>query len=146
VGGIAPKSSHVIWMIRDLSQSRFKKSLNKGMLFFPSIFNIDAKFPLCLLDCFDCVSFTVMLCYASFSWSGVPPDTEVELRLCFSLRGQIRTKHWTNYRSLVQYLHVVMMAVGLMFLLWVFIGGNGKQRGIFIDAGVRLDLWNWKRV
>jgi len=32
---------------------------------------------------------------------GIPPDTEVELMLCFSLRDQQRTMRWTHYRGLV---------------------------------------------
>ena len=34
--------------------------------------------------------------YARFSGSSVPPNTEIELSLCFSLRVQRRTMHWTH--------------------------------------------------
>jgi len=46
------------------------------------------------------VTDTSWWCYASFSESRVPPNTEVQLRLSFSLRAQERTVHWTYHRFL----------------------------------------------
>jgi len=60
--------------------------------FFALVTYIGANYSICC----DCVS---LWCYATFSGSGVPPDTEVELIFRFSLRGQ-RTTHWTHYRGL----------------------------------------------
>jgi len=60
--------------------------------------------------CFDYASWG---CYAKFSGLCVPPNTELELSLRFSLRGQQRTIH----RGLIKYLHTTNMAVSLIHLV-----------------------------
>ena len=50
-----------------------------------------------LAEFFSCVCFpSGAAIYVSFLSSGVPPDNEVELRFCFSLRDLLRAIQWTH--------------------------------------------------
>jgi len=47
----------------------------------------------------------------------VPPNTELELSLSFSLRNQQQTIICTTHRGSMKYLQITIMAVGLIHLL-----------------------------
>jgi len=59
-----------------------------------------------------------MLCYSRLSELGVLPDTDVELRLCFSLRADAHsTLDTLSYFGVV--FHIVIVAVRHIALLYV---------------------------
>ena len=93
-----------------------------------------------------CFDYAFWGCYARFSGLCVPPNTELELSLSFSLRSQQRTIHCTTHRGSMKYLHITIMAVGLIHLLWVFCWDMWRRKGYIYCSRVRLELWNWLRV
>ena len=56
-------------------------------------------------------------CYVRFSGLSVPPNTELELSLIFSLRGQQHTTHCTIHHGIMKCFHITITAVGLKLLL-----------------------------